>query len=296
MKVNPDLWEPHVPKLLEIAGATKDATSDLVRLSSEPRNASVLASSGTSLLIIGALLGHTQPATTARYAHLLDDPLREATQRAGVILARKTKTRGQVVQKGRVMGDNDLAGNAWGVLLVGLEIARSAEDKRIGTRVALAAVVQYLRTSGVRAQLWGPLHDLWCALADADRGISNELVDRLAYRGGTQKGIKDTFAWTAAAAKVTLLIKAKIPAPAALKRVAKEQGLNSKKLREFRKNIQRGHASPRAQKYYGWLLEDLADPKGAEQREFHRALADTTETDIEALASILRDIAERERG
>ena len=63
MKVNPDLWEPDVPKLLEIAVATKDATSDLVRLASEPRN----ASSGMSLSIIGALLGHIEPATTARY-------------------------------------------------------------------------------------------------------------------------------------------------------------------------------------------------------------------------------------
>jgi integrase len=41
--------------------------------------ASILASSGRSLPIIGALLGHTQPATTARYAHLADDPLRAAT-------------------------------------------------------------------------------------------------------------------------------------------------------------------------------------------------------------------------
>jgi integrase len=43
--------------------------------------ASVLASGGLSLPIIGALLGHTAPATTARYAHLLDDALREATER-----------------------------------------------------------------------------------------------------------------------------------------------------------------------------------------------------------------------
>ena len=41
--------------------------------------ASVLASGGLSLPIIGALLGHSTPATTARYAHLLDDPLRQAT-------------------------------------------------------------------------------------------------------------------------------------------------------------------------------------------------------------------------
>ena len=44
--------------------------------------ASVLASAGLSLPIIGALLGHTQPSTTARYAHLFDDPLRAATERA----------------------------------------------------------------------------------------------------------------------------------------------------------------------------------------------------------------------
>ncbi|MER8655261.1 tyrosine-type recombinase/integrase [Mesorhizobium sp. M0847] len=49
--------------------------------------ASVLASAGLSLPIIGALLGHTQPATTARYAHLMDDPLRQATERVAAILA-----------------------------------------------------------------------------------------------------------------------------------------------------------------------------------------------------------------
>ena len=30
------------------------------------------------------LLSHTQPATTARYAHLFDEPLREATERVSV--------------------------------------------------------------------------------------------------------------------------------------------------------------------------------------------------------------------
>ena len=49
--------------------------------------ASLLASAGLTLPIIGALLGHTQPQTTARYAHLLDDPLRAATERAGTIVA-----------------------------------------------------------------------------------------------------------------------------------------------------------------------------------------------------------------
>ena len=48
--------------------------------------ASFLASAGYSLPVIGALLGHTQPNTTARYAHLLDDPLREATSRVGSMM------------------------------------------------------------------------------------------------------------------------------------------------------------------------------------------------------------------
>ena len=48
--------------------------------------ASVLASAGLSLPIIGALLGHSQPATTQRYSHLFDDPLRAATERVGAVV------------------------------------------------------------------------------------------------------------------------------------------------------------------------------------------------------------------
>jgi integrase len=48
--------------------------------------ASVLVGTGLSLPIIGALLGHTQPRTTSRYAHLADDPLRVATERAAAVI------------------------------------------------------------------------------------------------------------------------------------------------------------------------------------------------------------------
>jgi integrase len=51
--------------------------------------ASILVSAGLGLPVIGALLGHTQPATTARYAHLYDDPLRVATERASAIITGK---------------------------------------------------------------------------------------------------------------------------------------------------------------------------------------------------------------
>src|SRR5262245_6583649 len=42
--------------------------------------ASVGAASGMSLPTIGALLGHSQPQTTNRYAHLAADPLRTASE------------------------------------------------------------------------------------------------------------------------------------------------------------------------------------------------------------------------
>ena len=46
-------------------------------------HASHLVSSGLSLEIVGRLLGHTNPLTTMRYAHLADDPLRAAVERFG---------------------------------------------------------------------------------------------------------------------------------------------------------------------------------------------------------------------
>jgi integrase len=48
--------------------------------------ASLLVGDGVSLHIVGRLLGHTQAQTTMRYAHLADDPLREATDRVGKLL------------------------------------------------------------------------------------------------------------------------------------------------------------------------------------------------------------------
>ena len=49
--------------------------------------ASVGASSGQSLIIIGKMLGHSQPATTARYAHLADDPVKAASDAVGARIA-----------------------------------------------------------------------------------------------------------------------------------------------------------------------------------------------------------------
>ncbi len=50
--------------------------------------ASILASGGASLPLIGQLLGHSNPATTARYSHLFLDPQRAAIDTAGAVIMR----------------------------------------------------------------------------------------------------------------------------------------------------------------------------------------------------------------
>lgn len=53
-------------------------------------HASHLVSSGLSLSIVGKLLGHTQAATTQRYAHLADEPLRQAAALFGSKVSKLT--------------------------------------------------------------------------------------------------------------------------------------------------------------------------------------------------------------
>jgi integrase len=48
--------------------------------------ASALVSDGASLPLIGALLGHSNPSTTLRYAHLFDSPMRKAVERVGAVI------------------------------------------------------------------------------------------------------------------------------------------------------------------------------------------------------------------
>jgi integrase len=49
--------------------------------------ASMALSGGTNLPVIGALLGHKDSATTARYAHLQNDPIRNASDQVGDALS-----------------------------------------------------------------------------------------------------------------------------------------------------------------------------------------------------------------
>ncbi|MDJ0944423.1 MAG: tyrosine-type recombinase/integrase [Kiloniellales bacterium] len=53
--------------------------------------ASFLVASGASLPMIGKMLGHTQAATTARYAHLDVDPLRQYAETAGAAITSSAK-------------------------------------------------------------------------------------------------------------------------------------------------------------------------------------------------------------
>jgi integrase len=66
--------------------------------------ASVAASSGMGLPIIGKMLGHSQPATTARYAHLASDPVKAAAAAvAGKIAAAMAAGSGDAGKEGAVL-------------------------------------------------------------------------------------------------------------------------------------------------------------------------------------------------
>jgi integrase len=87
-----DLKRPW-PEICKAAGIERLRLHDL-----RHSFASVAAAGGASLPIIGKLLGHTQPGTTARYAHLDVDPLREVAERVGAIIGGAGKAGAEVVK------------------------------------------------------------------------------------------------------------------------------------------------------------------------------------------------------
>ncbi|MBN9413110.1 MAG: tyrosine-type recombinase/integrase [Candidatus Paracaedimonas acanthamoebae] len=69
----------------------KEANLENVRIHDlRHTHASHLVSDGLSLSIVGKLLGHTQAATTQRYAHIANEPLRKATSLFGDKLKKLT--------------------------------------------------------------------------------------------------------------------------------------------------------------------------------------------------------------
>jgi integrase len=75
-----DIW-PSWVALCKAAGIDRLRIHDL-----RHSFARQLASSGASLPLIGALLGHSNPTTTHRYSHLFDDPQRAAVERVAAII------------------------------------------------------------------------------------------------------------------------------------------------------------------------------------------------------------------
>jgi integrase len=63
--------------------------------------ASQLASGGASLPLIGALLGHSNPATTFRYSHLFSDPQRAAVEQVGALITAAAQSGKQLVPRKR---------------------------------------------------------------------------------------------------------------------------------------------------------------------------------------------------
>lgn len=57
--------------------------------------ASFAVGAGVPLALIGGLLGHRSVQTTARYAHIANDPLKQATHLVGAIFAEKEKSAGE---------------------------------------------------------------------------------------------------------------------------------------------------------------------------------------------------------
>jgi integrase len=73
-------------EVCKAAGITKLRIHDL-----RHSYASMAISAGWSLPVVGALLGHTQPSTTQRYAHIVDDVLHRATNTVGAVVSGRKK-------------------------------------------------------------------------------------------------------------------------------------------------------------------------------------------------------------
>jgi hypothetical protein len=79
--------------------------------------ASVAAGSGESLFVTGTVLGHRTARSAKRYAHLADDPVRAAADRAGgrslraspEVTAAERRSAGGRPRRGKRAGDDDRA-------------------------------------------------------------------------------------------------------------------------------------------------------------------------------------------
>lgn len=110
------LW----PKIIARAGLGPDVTPHVLRHSV----GSLAASSGESLLIVGAVLGHANPRSTAGYAHVAVDPAIQAADRLSNVIgaalagAMDTKVVRLTEQKSRRGKGMELAASSDAAVLV----------------------------------------------------------------------------------------------------------------------------------------------------------------------------------
>jgi hypothetical protein len=125
--------------------------------------ASIGAGAGLGLPVIGALLGHAQAATTARYAHLASDPLQQAANLIGNKLAAamnvdKRMSSDEAVELGESAYRQIVSRRLWAAWQVpGRGVAGPATILTIGTLALLAeAQRRPLRAAKVRRAVPGP--------------------------------------------------------------------------------------------------------------------------------------------
>jgi integrase len=93
---------PKIWKAIRLAAGLDDVRIHDLRHSF----ASIAVSGGASLPIIGALLGHAHSATTQRYAHLSDNPLRAASDAVGRQIAASLNPTIEQYNVKKLFGDN----------------------------------------------------------------------------------------------------------------------------------------------------------------------------------------------
>jgi hypothetical protein len=126
-------------------------------------------------------------------------------------------------------------------LLDGLKKA-SAEyqrEPRMGSFLALSAVLDFLKSIDCEPELRQPLYELAGALGDAERGISNPLTTPAEHPGGAPKPIKEMLDKAVAAATVTLFMEAQRSLDEAINEVLGVAASVADKnaLKQYRKNI-----------------------------------------------------------
>lgn len=136
------------------------------------------------------------------------------------------------------------------------------EPERATIRKTLAAVMDYLRDTGMELELRAPLLHLYAALEDVSLGRENKLFKPATMVPGTpKKKSLDSDRQTMAAAAVTILKDGGSSVDEALSYVASKLDLDKKELANYRKNLTGKKLLVKAtDSYAGWLHDRKTYP------------------------------------